>query len=166
MSWWKPGMHHAADRGVADAIYGLILATSIIAVSARYKPDNAAVTAVTVVVTATVFWLAHVYAGVLAFGSERRRMPSRPEVRAILDEEWPLVQAGILPTAILLLGPLGVLADDRAHTAAIAACLVELGATGLIVARAAGAHGAVAALSGAISLSFGVVLILLKVVVH
>src|SRR4051794_41953876 len=43
--WGKPGMHHAADRGVADAIYGLILATSIIAVSARYKPDNAAVTA-------------------------------------------------------------------------------------------------------------------------
>jgi hypothetical protein len=159
-------MHHAAERDVAGAIYGLILATSVIAVSARYKSDNAAVTAVTVAVTATVFWLAHVYAGVLAYARERKRMPSRPDVRAILDEEWPMVQAGILPTAVLVLGPLGILPDDRAHTLAILACLLELGGTGLFVARAAGARGMVALLSGAVSLSFGVVLIVLKALVH
>jgi hypothetical protein len=151
---------------VAGAIYGLILATSVIAVSGRYQPDNAGVTAVTVVVTATVFWLAHVYAGIVAVASEDRHMPSRAEVREILDEEWPLVKAGILPTGILLLGPLGVIADDRAHDAAIAACLVELGAIGLLAARAAGARGFLAALSGLIALSFGVVLIVLKVAVH
>jgi hypothetical protein len=157
-------VRRAAERDIAGAIYGLILATSVIAVSGRYDPDDAGVTAVTVVVTATVFWLAHVYAGVLAVGHRGR--PTWAEVRGILNEEWPLVQAGILPTAILLAGPLGVLPDHRAHDAAVAACLVELGATGFLVARASGARGFAAAVSGAIALSFGVVVIVLKIAVH
>jgi hypothetical protein len=163
--WWKPGMRHAAQRDLAGAIYGLILATSVIAVSRQYTHD-AGVTAITVVVTASVFWLAHVYAGVLASGLQLRHMPRWDEVRHIFDEQWPLVQAGILPTAILVLGPVGILEDDTAQTAAIAACLVELGAIGLLVARAAGARGILVAVSGAISLSFGVVVIVLKILVH
>lgn len=149
---------------MAGAIYGLILATSVIAVSAQNDPDNAGVTAVTVVVTATVFWLAHVYAGVLAIGHRGR--PTWTEARRILDHEWPLAQAGILPTAILLSGALGVLADHRAHDAAVAACLVELGTTGFVVARASGVKGLPAVVSGAIALSFGIVVIVLKVAVH
>jgi hypothetical protein len=163
--WWKPGIRHAARRDVAGAIYGLILATSVIAVSREYT-HNAGVTAVTVVVTAGVFWLAHVYAGVLALELRVRHMPSWNEMRRIIDEQWPLVQSGILPTAILLLGPLGILDDDTAQDAAIASCLLELGATGLLVARAAGARGILVAISGLISLSFGVVVIVLKILVH
>jgi hypothetical protein len=158
-------MRHAARRDVAGAIYGLILATSVIAVSREYT-HNAGVTAVTVVVTAGVFWLAHVYAGVLALELQVRHIPSWNEMRHIFEEQWPLVQSGILPTAILLLGPLGILDDDTAQTAAIAACLVELGALGLLVARAAGARGILVAISGLISLSFGVVVIALKILVH
>ena len=54
--WWRPGIRHAAQRDVAGAIYGLILATSVIAVSRQYQADNAGVTAATVIVTAAVFW--------------------------------------------------------------------------------------------------------------
>jgi hypothetical protein len=157
-------MRRAAERDVAGAIYGLILATSVIAVSGQYDPDNAGVTAVTVLVTATVFWLAHVYAGILALGHRGR--PTWAEARRILDKEWPLVQAGILPTCILLSGAVGVLADHRAHDAAVVACLVELALTGALVARAGGARGLVAAVSGAIALGFGIVVILLKIAVH
>jgi hypothetical protein len=149
---------------VAGAIYGLILATSVIAVSGQHDPDNAGITAVTVIVTATIFWLAHVYAGVLAIAHGGR--PTWTEARRILDDEWPMVQAGILPTVILLSGALGILPDHRAHDAALAACLVELGTTGFVVARASGVKGVAAAVSGAIALSFGVVVIVLKVAVH
>jgi hypothetical protein len=158
-------MAHAARRDVAGAIYGLILATSVIAVSRQYTQD-AAVTAVTVVVTAAVFWLAHVYAGAAAIAIRKGHMPSRREVRGIVEEEWPLVQSGVLPTIILLLGPLGILADDTAQDAALAACLVELAAIGLMVGRAARARGILVAPSCAISLSFGVVIVVLKVLVH
>ena len=164
--WWRPGLRHAASRDVAGAIYGLILATSVIAVSRESQPDNAGITAVTVIVTAAVFWLAHVYAESLALGVHGRHMPTWPETRRIVDKQWPLVQAGILPTALLLLGPLGVLGDETAQDLAISACLLELGTTGLLVARAAGARGILAVLSGVIALSFGVVIIVLKVFVH
>lgn len=164
--WWQPGLLHAAQRNVAGAIYGLILATSVIGVSREYALDNAGIAAATVLVTAGVFWIAHVYAGVLATGLRHRTTPTRADLRRALDEEWPLVQAGILPTAILLLGPLGLLADDTAYDLAIAVCLLELAATGVIMARVAGASGVVVAVSGAIALSFGLVVIGLKVIVH
>jgi len=164
--WWQPYVIHAAHRDVGGAIYGLILATALIAVSRRYQPDNSGFAAVTVVGTACVFWLAHVYAGVLEIAFERKRKPTWEEAQHILDEEFPLVQSGLLPTAILLLGPLGILADDTAQDLAIAACLVELAATGTIVAWVAGARWPVVLLSGAISLSFGLVVVALKVFVH
>jgi hypothetical protein len=164
--WWRPGVSHAAQRDVAGAIYGLILATSVIAVSREYQPNNAGITAVTVIVTATVFWLAHVYAGVLEIELRERHVPTWAEVRGVLDEEWPLVQAGLLPTAILLLGSLGALADDTAQSVALGACLVELAATGLLAARSAGARGLLVAASAAVTVGFGVVIILLKTIVH
>jgi hypothetical protein len=164
--WWRPGVHEAARRDVAGAIYGLILATSVIAVSRQYTPHNSGITAVTVVVTATVFWLAHVYTRVMALGAVEHHMPTWAEIRGTLDHEWPLVQAGILPTVVLLLGPLGVLADDTAQDVAIGTCLLELGITGLVVARAAGARGLLVAVSAAVSASFGVIVIVLKTIVH
>ena len=164
--WWRPGLRHAATRDVAGAIYGLILATSVIAVSREFQADNAGITVVTVVVTATVFWLAHIYAETLALGLHGRHVPTWPEFRGIVDREWPLVQASILPTVVLLLGPLGVLDDDTAHDLAVSVCLIELGATGLLIARGAGARGLLAVVSGAVALSFGVVVIVLKIAVH
>jgi hypothetical protein len=164
--WWRPGVHHAARRDVAGAIYGLILATSVIAVSRQYEPHNAGVTAVTVIVTASVFWLAHVYTRVMALGAAEHHMPTWGQIQQTLDHEWPLVQAGILPTAVLLLGPLGMLEDDVAQEVAIGTCLLELGVTGIVVARAAGARGLLVGVSAAIAASFGVIVIVLKTVVH
>jgi ABC-type dipeptide/oligopeptide/nickel transport system permease component len=164
--WWGLGVRSAADRDVAGAIYGLILATSVIAVSRQYNPDHAGVTAVTVIVTATVFWLAHVYAGVMALGVHGHHVPAPREVRGEVRRQWPLVQAGFLPTVILLLAPLGVVADRAAQTAAMISCLVELAITGLLVARASGMRGLAVVASGAIALSFGVVIVALKIAVH
>ncbi len=165
-AWWRPGIRQAAKRDVDGAIYGLILATSVIAVSQQADPHNSGITAVTVIVTAGVFWLAHVYSGVLGIGLEERHMPEPAEIRRILNEEWPLVQAGILPTALLLLGPLGILADHTAQDVALYACLAELTAVGLVAARLAGGRGVQLVVSATISLSFGVVVIALKTIVH
>ena len=164
--WWQALLGFAAKHNFAGAIYGLILATSVIAVTRKYKPGDAGVTAVTVIVTATVFWLAHVYAGVLAVGLAEHHTPTRADLRRIVDEEWPLVQAGVLPTAVLLLGPIGVVADAAAQDAAMVACLAELTVIGLAAARASGAPLPVVALSGLVSAGLGGVVIGLKVLVH
>jgi hypothetical protein len=166
LRWWRPGVRAAAKRDVGEAVYGLILATSVIVVSRQYNPDHAGITAVTVIGTAVVFWLAHLYAGALALDMSERRRPTRAEMREVVDRHWPLVQAGILPTAILLLGPIGLVGDAAAQSIAIGSCLAELATIGVIAARAAGGRGAVVLLSGATAFSLGVVIVLLKVVVH
>src|SRR5829696_2966170 len=62
---WRPRVVRTTGS-VTEAIYGLILATSVIAVSREYDSSNAGRIGVTVLVTGVVFWLAHVYARVLA----------------------------------------------------------------------------------------------------
>ena len=62
-------------ESATEGIYGLILAMSVIAVSAEHDSSDAGRVAAAVLVTALVFWLAHVYAHLLGFGvSEERRL--------------------------------------------------------------------------------------------
>jgi hypothetical protein len=74
---WRPRVVRTTGS-VTEAIYGLILATSVIAVSREYDSSNAGLVGVTVLVTGLVFWLAHVYARVLA-GSIARGSPGRSQ---------------------------------------------------------------------------------------
>ena len=62
---WRPQVVRTTGS-VTEAIYGLVLATSVIAVSREYDSSNAGLIGVSVLVTGVVFWLAHVYARVLA----------------------------------------------------------------------------------------------------
>lgn len=162
----RPGIVESARLNVGGAIYGLILATSVIAVSREYSAKNAGITAVTVIVTGAVFWLAHVYSDVLAIEVRDRHLPGRDEFVKILAREWPLVQAGILPTILLLLGPLGVIGDTAAQELALAVCLLELAGAGFASSWFAGVRGFPAIVSGAVSLSFGLAIVGLKTIVH
>lgn len=101
--------HWLFDRGdnLAGGIYGTILVTSIVA---------AADSSVTiwrslgiVEVTMIVFWLAHVYAGVLARSIDGDETFSRREVRRVAGREWPLLQAAIVPSIVLLAGGFGLI---------------------------------------------------------
>ena len=167
MSWsWRPREVPAAGGSITEAIYGLILATSVMAVSREYESTDAGLIAVTVFVTGIVFWLAHVYARVLARHIENEGMITRAELRAVLRHDWPLVQVTIPLIIILLLGAVGVLADRTAVLLAIFAALFELSATGVYAARAAGARGAWVVVSGLMALGLGGAVVLLKVLVH
>jgi hypothetical protein len=162
---WRP--RFAGTSGsVTEAIYGLILATSVIAVSAEYAPANAGLVGVTVLVTGVVFWLAHVYARVLAGSITHHRTPRRSEVRDALRHDWPLVEVTVPLVLILALGAFGVLADRTAILAATLAVLAELAAAGAYSARASGAGLAGTVTSALIAVSLGGAVVLLKTVVH
>ena len=89
---WRPRVVRTTGS-VTEAIYGLILATSVIAVSREYDSSNAGLVGVTVLVTGIVFWLAHVYARVLAGSIASHRRLDRSEVRDVLRHDWPLVRS-------------------------------------------------------------------------
>jgi hypothetical protein len=162
---WRP-LVAGTTGSVTEAIYGLILATSVIAVSAEYSSSNAGLVAVTVLVTGVVYWLAHVYARVLAGSITNHRGPNRSEVREALRHDWPLVEVTIPLVLILALGALDVLADKAAILTATLAVLVELVAAGAYAARVSGAglRGTVA--SALIAVTLGGTVVLLKALVH
>jgi hypothetical protein len=162
---WRP--RFAGTSGsVTEAIYGLILATSVIAVSAEYAPANAGLVGVTVLVTGVVFWLAHVYARVLAGSITHHRTPRRSEVREALRHDWPLVEVTVPLVLILALGALDVVPDTAAVLAATLAVLVELGAAGAYAARASGAGLRGTAASALVAVALGSAVVLLKALVH
>jgi hypothetical protein len=162
---WRPRVVRTAGS-VTEAIYGLILATSVIAVSREYDSSNAGLIGVTVLVTGIVFWLAHVYARVLATSVEHHRKPSRSEVRDVLRHDWPLVEATVPLLLILALGALDIVPDNASILAAMLAALVELAAAGAYAARMGGARLGGEVVSAAIAVALGAAVVLLKVLVH
>jgi hypothetical protein len=163
--WWHPRFLGTAGS-ITEAVYGLILATSVIAVSREYDPANAGKIAVTVLVTGIVFWLAHVYARVLAASLEHNRMVTRAELREVLRHDWPLVEVTVPLVVILALGALDVVPDRAAVLVAVLVALVELAAAGAYVARMSGAGVLVALGSAATAVALGGAVVLLKVLVH
>jgi hypothetical protein len=162
---WRPRVVRTSGS-VTEAIYGLILATSVIAVSREYDASNAGQIGVTVFVTGVVFWLAHVYARVLAGLITHQRRLDRSDVRKALRHDWPLVEVTLPLVVILALGALDAVPDKAAILAATVVALVELAAAGWYVARASGAGPRGAVVSALVAVTLGSAVVLLKALVH
>ena len=162
---WRPRVARTTGS-VVEAIYGLILATSVIAVSREYDSTNAGRIGVTVLVTGIVFWLAHVYARVLAGSITQQRLLNRSEVREALRHDWPLVEVTVPLVLVLALGVLDVVPDEAAILAATLTALVELAAAGGYAARASGAGLRGTVVSAVIAVTLGGAVVLLKALVH
>ena len=147
-----------------EAVYGLILAMSVIAVS--YDASEAGPVALAVLLTAVVFWLAHVYARVLGSAVSEARGPTRTELGHALREHSSLVKVVVPILLVLGLAAIGVIPDRVALAAATAIALVELAAAGgyAAITRGSGPRGTI--LSAAIALGLGLLIVLLKVLVH
>jgi hypothetical protein len=162
---WRPRIVRTTGS-VTEGIYGLILATSVIAVSREYDASNAGLIGVSVLVTGLVFWLAHVYARVLARSIAHQRMLNRSEVREVLRHDWPLVEVTVPLVVILALGALDVVPDRAAILAATFAALVELAAAGAYAARMSGAGVRGTVVSAVIAVTLGSAVVVLKALVH
>jgi hypothetical protein len=162
---WRP-LAVRTTGSLTEAIYGLILATSVIAVSREYESSNAGLVGGTVLVTGVVFWLAHVYARVLAGSITQDGMLDRSEVREVLRHDWPLVEVTVPLVLILALGVLDVVPDKAAILAATVTALVELAATGAYAARTSGAGLRGTAVSALVAVTLGSAVVLLKALVH
>jgi hypothetical protein len=151
---------------LASAIYGTLVVMAVIATLSHDPEAGGTEIALVAVATVLVFWTGHVYAGVVArqFASDERL--SLAVVRSVARDEWPLVKAAGLPLAVLLLGPLGVLSDETAETAAVFVGAAALFGWGLVVARRHQRPPLTALLVASGSAGLGVVIAVLKVVIH
>jgi hypothetical protein len=116
--------------------------------------------------TAEIFWLAHVYAGVLGerlAGDERR---TSTLAWVAMGEEWPLIQAAALPCAALLLSVAGLYSRDIGVDVGIGLGVASLFAFGFVLGWRLHRELAGATLVGAISGLAGVVIVALKLIIH
>jgi hypothetical protein len=156
---------HPRHADVASAIYGTILATTVVAGTSSSEEVSVTAGALIVLVTTMVFWLAHVYANLLAQRVVLKRRPSWAERAALAGQEWPLVQAGALPAFLLLLGTTGLYGRDTAFAIAMWSGVAALFVWGIVFARHEGRGIGFAILSGIFNAALGLIVIILKILV-
>jgi hypothetical protein len=145
------------------AIYGTIVATAVIAATARDERPGIVLAATTA--TLFVFWLAHVYADVLAHGLHETRL-NLDVVPAIMAQESSMLAAPAISILFLLLGALGLLDEELAVRLALWNGVAQLVGWGIDVGRRLGRSWPAALLGGVVNGVFGVVIVVLEVLLH
>jgi hypothetical protein len=148
----------------AGAIYGTIVATAVIAATARSRPPGRVLAST--VATLVVFWLAHVYAEALAHhvrGAMRLRWVT---VTAAMAQERPMLVGSAPSLLLLLLGAVGLLGARLAVNLALWAGVAQLAGWGVAYARGQQWGWPTALVAGAVNGLFGVLVIALKAFLH
>jgi hypothetical protein len=151
------------DSGVKSkrAISGTIVAMAVIAVYSKHEAATAADILLSVLATAAVYWLVHVYVDVTF-----ERATQQPSLWRRVSQtgryEWPLVQSALPPAVALLLGAIGIIERGTAVTIALVLGLAYLFGWGVAIGRRMRRSPAQTLLIAAGCCSFGIVIIGLK----
>jgi hypothetical protein len=148
-----------------DLLYGAIVAGSVLAVSSAHVPESAHVALAASLVTA-IYWLAHVY--VEAVGNRFRDREHAIHSRLLLSmrESIEVLFGSVPPILVFLLAR--AFGADVSHAAQIALwfTVVLLIVAGASAAYLAGARGLALVLEAMVAGAFGVLVILLKYLLH
>jgi hypothetical protein len=150
----------------ARAIYGTILVMAVISGLSHDEDIGSAKLIAAVAATTLVFWIAHVYAEILGRRLEGEGQFAWESIRAVMRGEWPIVEAALLPVLALLVGVVGIVDTDTAVNIAIGAGVVELFAWGIAAGRKLELSTGATIVAGVVNGALGLVIVLLKVLVH
>jgi hypothetical protein len=157
--------HLVAARHTVDrAVYGTVSVIAVIA-GASHGEASAGRLLVFAVVSSLVVWGVHVYSSVLA-DTGPAGLAWSPALRKALHDERGVLGGVVIPLAVLSLGALNLVEDQRAIYASMWAGVVVLFVTPLVwlQPRGAGWRGCLlASFAGGL---LGLVLIWFKVVLH
>lgn len=118
----------------ATAIYGSLLATSLVAVQWRENPSVDAI-GLSLFISVFVFWLAHAWSRII---NQRVRGPiTIRHATSIAMAETPLLVAAVPPALVLALSRLPGASTDVVIAAALVVCIAQLFVWGIVVGRAA-----------------------------
>jgi len=150
-------------RARAAGIYGTIVTASVLATAGgNLRP---AALEVLVFGTLLVYWVAEVYAEILADHIHAGRLPTGRELRGVVGSTWPLVAASYLPLLVMAVAALLGATPKVASFLALAVAVVLLLVHGLTAGRAAGLTGWRLTGSTATAGLFGIAMVALKALV-
>ena len=158
------GKHLASGEGV----YGLILVAGLIATASSAKAPSIRVL-LFAAVTLVVFWLAHVYSGVVAdhgrLGKDGEPLSLKAAIRESVGEARGMLFSAVFPAGVLLLGVFGILGDKAAAWLSLWTCVAALACLGYLSFRRVGAAMHVRLFGALTTASFGILIIVAKAVV-
>lgn len=145
-------------------IYGIVLVTALIA--AEIDADSDLDVILFLLGTVGVFWLAHIYAAVVASRARRPAPPLRAGIRDGVRHSAGMALAMLVPVAFLALGTATVLDEWTGYWLALSSGVVMLGLIGYANARRNGSPWPWRILGVVVTTGFGIVVITLSILVH
>lgn len=158
-------LFYGSPTTIAGTVYGTIVVLAVLAAGGKaFEHDLWGLTAI-VVITVVVLWVAHVYAHGLAESLQLDRRLDAAELGAIARRELAIPLAAVAPTAVLVLGAVGLLRGRTAVWLAVGIGVATLALQGVRYAKVErlGPTGTLVAV--AVNLALGLAIIALKLVV-
>lgn len=150
-----------------SAIYGLLLVSALLVITG-YRADTSWTVLLKVLGTVVVFWIAHVFAHVVAQLSEAREgsISFRSVLLHASNRSSGLLIAAIVPLAIVLLGALDVLSDDTAVWLALIVDTALLALLGYLAFAHWSPRKSLRVGGAAATALLGIIIILMKAFIH
>jgi hypothetical protein len=152
-----------STRTIAGTVYGTIVVMAAMAAGGPSFEHEPWRLLTIVVVTAVIFWIAHVYAHGLGESIALGRRLDISELETIARRELSILLAVVLPALALLLGAIGVVRDTAAVWLALGVATATLAAQGVRYARVERLGRAGTALAIAVNLGLGLAIVAVKV---
>ncbi|WP_370151152.1 hypothetical protein [Streptacidiphilus sp. EB129] len=145
----------------AGAVYGSLLAASVIAASSVAGKFPRFETVVLLLVTGLVFWVAHVYAHLVGERSVGQLI-DWSKVRQVGKSEWSIAEAAVLPAAVVAVSPVLGLSLTATGWLALTVAVAQQVSWAYIGAMHASASRREAAVEAAVNLVLGLVIVAAK----
>jgi hypothetical protein len=116
--------------------------------------------------TGTFFWVAHVYADLLAARIKGHHRMKRGDVARVMSREWPLLMSSFVLAVPLALGALGVLDDGIALDLAWLSGIAALVGWGVVFSRREGLGLAGIVGAATMNAAVGLLIIAFKVAIR
>ncbi|WP_433291770.1 hypothetical protein ACQP2F_26270 [Actinoplanes sp. CA-030573] len=152
---------HETAEGTAAGVYGIIVGSAVLVTAhadAAYKLD------IIVIVTLIIYWAAERYARIVAERIHEGHRPTWHTVRRQLTTGWEIMSASLLPLIVLLLARGFGAGLSGAILAALITSTLLLGLAGWRMG--ASLHPRERFVSTLVAAMFGVVMIVLKILLH
>lgn len=163
-AWWDRLLHQQrsawhTERELASAVLGTLVAASVMVGASIH--GTLFDTEMDALITLAVYWVAERYAELLATSAQAEPLTPR-RLASELGRGWPMLEAAVLPAAVLLVVALLTGRLQAGTLTALAVATVLLGYLGRLAARRAGRYGLASALAwaGSAALLGGVVIVL------
>jgi hypothetical protein len=153
----------ATEESTAAGIYGLIVASSVMAAA---HVRTAVGLDLAVLVTLIVYWGAERYARVVAQRIHDGHRPDRSQLRRELTTGWAMVSTSTVPLVVLIVARLVGAGLTAAILSALICSTVLLAIAGWEIGRDGKLSRGERVASAATAATFGVALIVLKMLLH